>query len=592
MLNSIKNNLNSFAKDSTIHGVHFIAGENRNKITRIFWALSFICATSTFIFHVHRSYEKWKIKPDIAMRKHQKFVGEIPFPALTICSPVFAKDNFVDYENLYRHYSSNLESFRNNITSKEANYLISNMQACSPGYLTISAQVFHRHTDNNTVKLLNQSSFDVDEIMASCSYNSVVSECSKLFNRVLTDKGFCYTFNMQGFSTIFNADVISKDFDCYKRTKIAKSPFYTDPSYNKLFTDVKPTKEWSLDQGFSTKHSEHEIPVVAQKGLSIALYLHHKKKDADNLCPALFSAFNYYFHLPNEILTPMHLRQFVPFGQKKFVSLSARAYKTNEGLRKLKPKVRDCYFEGEKKLKFFKSYTKRNCEFECMTNYTLKICGCSKFSMPREQNTSICTVYQARCYYMAMNEWPIYNRTLKKATESCNCLDTCTNIKYKVNYEELSEESLHRHIDLKDQGITEKDEFSFLIFTFGDHFIIEEEDYAPYALQNYTGGLLGLFIGCSILSLIEILYFTVSTLSIMFKKITNSELEKNDIKVNVIDVKPTIFKMQEYNVELQKFRLEVNYRFKDFQRKINKRDAEFASVLTSINKKMNSLKEF
>lgn len=43
---------------------------------------------------------------------------------------------------------------------------------------------------------------------------------------------------------------------------------------------------------------------------------------------------------------------------------------------------RQCFFNNERYLRFFKLYTQANCELECLTNHTLKECSCVKFSMP------------------------------------------------------------------------------------------------------------------------------------------------------------------------------------------------------------------
>lgn len=43
---------------------------------------------------------------------------------------------------------------------------------------------------------------------------------------------------------------------------------------------------------------------------------------------------------------------------------------------------RKCLDFEEKSLKFFKLYTRTNCYLECLTNYTLSVCGCVKFHMP------------------------------------------------------------------------------------------------------------------------------------------------------------------------------------------------------------------
>ena len=53
-------------------------------------------------------------------------------------------------------------------------------------------------------------------------------------------------------------------------------------------------------------------------------------------------------------------------------------------LRKSPPNLRQCYFPGERRLKFYQHYTKPNCVAECIANKTLERFHCVEFSMPRE----------------------------------------------------------------------------------------------------------------------------------------------------------------------------------------------------------------
>lgn len=41
-----------------------------------------------------------------------------------------------------------------------------------------------------------------------------------------------------------------------------------------------------------------------------------------------------------------------------------------------------CFFEDEKHLSFYRTYTQRNCVLECEANFTLAFCGCVLFYMP------------------------------------------------------------------------------------------------------------------------------------------------------------------------------------------------------------------
>lgn len=44
---------------------------------------------------------------------------------------------------------------------------------------------------------------------------------------------------------------------------------------------------------------------------------------------------------------------------------------------------RNCYLDGEKKMKLFKIYTKNNCEHECLSFLMSKSCGCVPFYLIR-----------------------------------------------------------------------------------------------------------------------------------------------------------------------------------------------------------------
>lgn len=43
------------------------------------------------------------------------------------------------------------------------------------------------------------------------------------------------------------------------------------------------------------------------------------------------------------------------------------------------PEQRNCFMEGEKNLKYFRIYTKVNCEHECISQAVLETCGCVPF---------------------------------------------------------------------------------------------------------------------------------------------------------------------------------------------------------------------
>ena len=321
---------------------------------------------------------------------------------------------------------------------EEQNYIASNIHACSPDLSMSLKRHVQNRSENNIVKLLNESFLTLNEAIINCGFKGYVTNCSYIFNRVLTDRGFCYSFNLQSFDTIFNQKIISEDFHSYKRTNIRKSMFVANPLINEKVDDNNEVLKWSLDLGYDKNHGDDSVPVKAEKGKFVAFNPYLNESDTQNVCLNIGNVFSFYIHLPNEIMLPMHQEYYVEFKKKRDIILIAKSFRVDEGMRKFSPKSRGCYFEGEKKLKFFKTYTKGLCEFECMTNYTLSECGCVKFSMPRASGTPICTVDNAECYFYSMFKWPDYKKSKDMFEATCGCLKSCNDVKYEVKYDKIS----------------------------------------------------------------------------------------------------------------------------------------------------------
>lgn len=91
---------------------------------------------------------------------------------------------------------------------------------------------------------------------------------------------------------------------------------------------------------------------------------------------------------------------------------------------------RKCYFDSERQLRFLKVYTQRNCELECLSNATLKTCGCVKFSLPRDAATPICGTDKMSCYHNVSDTLLKSSITETGISRPCNCLPPCHSIIY------------------------------------------------------------------------------------------------------------------------------------------------------------------
>ncbi|KAL7045139.1 hypothetical protein ACKWTF_002156 [Chironomus riparius] len=192
---------------------------------------------------------------------------------------------------------------------------------------------------------------------------------------------------------------------------------------------------------------------------------------------------------------------------------------TDSSLKKYHPEIRRCYYENERKLKFFKSYTKAHCDLECLANHTLKACGCTKFSMPRSSETSVCNLEETACYNDAIRHWPHDEENSSSFTVPCNCFPPCNNIKYTTKL--IDHVNIDSLLNTKNFIVFQNQSNITAIFTsikviFEEFLIDEQTSFVAYKLENFIaecGGLLGLFMGCSMLSIVELFY-------LCFKKIT------------------------------------------------------------------------
>lgn len=93
---------------------------------------------------------------------------------------------------------------------------------------------------------------------------------------------------------------------------------------------------------------------------------------------------------------------------------------------------RGCYFNSERYLRLFKQYTEVNCYTECLANYTLKICGCVPFALPRLPSTKICGLAKENCLIEA--QLSVVKKSLLRMTErsedDCDCKPPCVAISY------------------------------------------------------------------------------------------------------------------------------------------------------------------
>ena len=66
------------------------------------------------------------------------------------------------------------------------------------------------------------------------------------------------------------------------------------------------------------------------------------------------------------------------------IKVTPEMFLIDDDLKSWSPEKRACYMPGEKNLTFFKKYTMKNCELECLSVSILKACKCLPFYVIRK----------------------------------------------------------------------------------------------------------------------------------------------------------------------------------------------------------------
>ncbi|KAF2887052.1 hypothetical protein ILUMI_19121, partial [Ignelater luminosus] len=151
-------------------------------------------------------------------------------------------------------------------------------------------------------------------------------------------------------------------------------------------------------------------------------------------------------HQPGD-LPRFHERYFwVSLDQVVSASVIPSMMTTSTELKHYDPQDRKCYFNHERRLRFFKIYTQRNCLFECLTNFTYQKCGCVGFYMLHDNTTRICGPAKRSCVKEANVEFLIREAKFRHKKRSskqkkkvrCNCLPSCTFLTYEIETSQLN----------------------------------------------------------------------------------------------------------------------------------------------------------
>lgn len=315
----------------------------------------------------------------------------------------------------------------------------------------------------------------------------------QLYSLVMSNEGVCFTYNMYSPKDMFKDDV--------------------DISYH-------------LRQLPST---HHELQRVNGSGYLNGLIDMIKDADTsiDYFCNVMDHGYTILLHSPDEFPSTRLQNFFIPLDTNANIAVEPIVYSISDDAKALSLSLRQCFLPNEKYLKYFKVYNQNNCEIECLANKTIEQCKCTAFFLPNEEEYEVCTFGGMNC---AKEVW---KESLNDSL--CNCLPNCESVQYnaELHYHHLDVENMEKVFNTMSNNVQGEQEFlksNFLQVFFRNSKVVPLKRISTYGWSDFIancGGLMGLFMGVSILSIVEILYFCIVSIFCKIFCKDNQEKEVN-----------------------------------------------------------------
>ncbi|XP_021711601.1 pickpocket protein 28 isoform X2 [Aedes aegypti] len=474
-------------KENSIRAYAHLANRRLTLFERIFWFACIIATAVACWLSVSNVYTKWRENPVvIAYAPRFSPVSTIPFPAITICPLTKTRVEAFNLSEVYEIVSKGAPL--DEVKEKQLRAL-AHVCPCSNHWRNYSAVA-----DESIVETLQNISLPFEETLLMCLWQTKRVPCRHLFTETLVDDGICYTFNELLSNETYRTNAISRDFTSFG-TEAVQS-------------------RWSLETGYEPQAGLYAFPRRAlsngfQAGLTVMPMV--RKIDQEFLCRGPYTGYKFAVHSPGEI--PLTGDKFYRLNTLNSITLTItpRITKTSQELRSVAPSRRRCFFNDERPLRFFRTYSSNNCFLECIANFTLEKCHCVKFSMPRTADTKVCDASKIDCYFNIYQDMYRHKVANALSGNKCNCLPPCNSLEYDVEMSQFPF-NFHELATAMRMPAFEYDQMDAAVMFVG----LKARHYLPMwrrELMGITdavaklGGIFALLLGASMLTFAECVYY-------------------------------------------------------------------------------------
>ncbi|XP_018403978.1 PREDICTED: sodium channel protein Nach-like [Cyphomyrmex costatus] len=386
------------------------------------------------------------------------------------------------------------ESFKANITNQTVDEILNLLMQLGNLYL------FNFNLDDNydveLDKLLTtyyNGSYDVTEIMKAltpqcsimllmCKLHGIYENCSTLFKFRKTQDGYCCTFNYiresDDILEMNNVEMIEpqkvSDLGIERGLTVLMNPLLDD-----CFYSILPIKGWKV-----IVFNPTDYPDKTSGGVT-------------------------------EVLA-------MPLSET-FLDMVATLFVSTAFIKNFPRNKRNCVFSDEGKLISGNTmYTYSDCIVDCKVYYIQKHCGCRPFFYPRrgkkDYSSRICNSLDNRCLIRHKANWSAIlpheeeHTNFEKEERALHCYNCYASCNDDFDYDVLSWKThmtpgIFNTNFLLNYNVTNEGIVHIYFSKYETIRLIQDTSFYWYDLVSDIGGICGVFIGFSFISIVELLYF-------------------------------------------------------------------------------------
>ncbi|XP_046470889.1 sodium channel protein Nach-like isoform X1 [Neodiprion pinetum] len=451
---------NEFAAETSIHGLKYTT-QRKLKTDGFIWltivSISIVCAglLSSRFYERHRAAS---MRTTVVSTQHPAW--DLQLPAVTLCHGTMATRQKLE------SYLNSHETLKPKDVPREEliNAVRQVRKAIEP------SNTFPRELEVMQ-ELLNSNALQIHEFLEkvgpNCSEYLIVCKranrevpCKSLMSPSLTPYGLCCSFN-------------------YHHASSARRRF---------------AAEESKDQ------EHHSVTYGARFLLSFLM----NPLQEDRLSSAFYGdGIKVLIHEPLNYPGPAALEFVAPSGHETIASVNGNRLTSSSEVLSIGQDVRRCVIVDESS----PPYRKSNCYVSCRERIIRNICRCQTFySFTNERDFKFCNFSHMICLSKNM----IGSSSLKPSDPECRCIPECEETSYSVetttiplNAPEFAPSPFYKDVNRIPNATALHITLASQVMTLQRRDVVQ----SWINLLSSLGGVFSLFLGCSFISLVEILYF-------------------------------------------------------------------------------------